>query len=185
VNPRASSSSSARRASSSEPSRKRGREEVPPPPPGEPEEVLPPLLTEPEEVRPPPPAEVKLPPLEEVKSPPPKEVKPPRHKVALHPVAVVCAPALNADKATWSSNLFHEAFMKLRKVAVHLGVPAPSHPLQMTVKDYAFKINVLVGDLERGVLAPLTTTAATMAASTSPDLALAPAPTPTVGLLQR
>jgi hypothetical protein len=51
--------------------------------------------------------------------------------------------------------LFHEAFMKLRKVAIHLGVPAPSHPLQMTVKDYAFKINVLVGDLERGVLAPV------------------------------
>jgi hypothetical protein len=25
----------------------------------------------------------------------------------------------------------------------------------MTVKDYAFKINVLVGDLERGVLAPV------------------------------
>jgi hypothetical protein len=25
----------------------------------------------------------------------------------------------------------------------------------MTVKDYAFKINVLVGDLERGVLTPI------------------------------
>jgi hypothetical protein len=25
----------------------------------------------------------------------------------------------------------------------------------MTIKDYAFKINVLVGDLERGVLAPV------------------------------
>jgi hypothetical protein len=97
------------------------------------------------------------------------------------------APALNADKATWSSNFFHEAFVKLRKVAVHLGVPAPTHPLQMTVKDYVFKINVLVGDLERGVLAPSTATAATMAASTPPDLALAPAPTPTptVGLLHR
>jgi hypothetical protein len=52
-------------------------------------------------------------------------------------------------------NLFHEAFVKLRKVAVHLGVPAISHPLQTTMKDYAFKINVLVGDLERGVLAPI------------------------------
>jgi hypothetical protein len=83
--------------------------------------------------------------------------------------------------------LFHKAFVKLRKVAVHLGVPAPSHPLQMTVKDYAFKVNVLVGDLERGVLAPSTTTTGMMAASTSPDLALAlaPAPTPTVGLLRR
>jgi hypothetical protein len=33
--------------------------------------------------------------------------------------------------------------------------PAPRDPLQMTVKDYAFKINVLVGDLERGVPAPV------------------------------
>jgi hypothetical protein len=40
-------------------------------------------------------------------------------------------------------------------VVVHLGVPTPSHPLQVTVKDYAFKINVFVGDLERGVLAPV------------------------------
>jgi hypothetical protein len=51
--------------------------------------------------------------------------------------------------------LFHEAFVKLRKVEIHLGFSAPSHPLQATVKDYAFKINVLVGDLERGVLAPV------------------------------
>jgi hypothetical protein len=51
--------------------------------------------------------------------------------------------------------LFHEAFVKLRKVAVHLGVQPPSHPLQTTVKDYAFKIYVLVGDLKRGVLAPV------------------------------
>jgi hypothetical protein len=50
--------------------------------------------------------------------------------------------------------LFHEAFMKLRKVVVRLRVQPPSHPLQTTVKDYALKINVLVGDLERGVLAP-------------------------------
>jgi hypothetical protein len=52
-------------------------------------------------------------------------------------------------------NLFCEAFMKLRKVVVHLGVPAPRDLLQMTVKDYAFKINILVGNLERGVLAPV------------------------------
>jgi hypothetical protein len=44
---------------------------------------------------------------------PPKEVKPPQRKVVLQPVAVVRAPALNADEATWSANLFHEAFMKL------------------------------------------------------------------------
>jgi hypothetical protein len=45
--------------------------------------------------------------------------------------------------------------MKLQKVVVHLGVPPTSHPLQTTVKDYAFKISVLVGDLERGVLPPV------------------------------
>jgi hypothetical protein len=64
-------------------------------------------------------------------------------------MAAVRAPALSADEASWSANLFHEAFVKLRKVAVYLGVPPHSHPLQMTVKDYAFKINVLFGDLER------------------------------------
>jgi hypothetical protein len=51
--------------------------------------------------------------------------------------------------------LFHESFVKLQKVAVHLRVQPPSHPLQTTVKDYAFKINVLVGDLKRGVLTPV------------------------------
>jgi hypothetical protein len=100
-------------------------------------------------------AEVKPPLPEVVKLPPPKEVKSPRRKVALQPVAAVRTPAQSADEATWSANLFHEAFVKLRKVAIHLGVPPPSHPLQMTMKDYAFKINVLVGDLERGVLTPV------------------------------
>jgi hypothetical protein len=56
---------------------------------------------------------------------------------------------------TWSANLLQEAFVKLRKVDVHLRVPAPSHPLQMTAKDYAFKINVLLWGLDRGVLAPV------------------------------
>jgi hypothetical protein len=109
-------------ASSSEPSRKQGREEVP------------------------------LPPSAEVKLPPPKEVKPPPPEVVLQPMAVMHAPPLNADEATWSVNLFRDAFVKLQKVTVHLGVPAPRDPLQMTVKDYAFEINILVGDLERGVL---------------------------------
>jgi hypothetical protein len=99
VNPRASSSSSACLAPSSEPSTKREREEVPPPPPTE------------------------------VKLPPPEEVKPPPPKVALQPVAVVRAPPLNANEATWSLNLYREAFVKLRKVAIHLGVPAPRDPL--------------------------------------------------------
>jgi hypothetical protein len=146
---------------SSEPSRNQGREEVPPPPCAEPEKVPPPPPAEPDEVKPPPPAEPEKvpPPLpgepEEVKPPPPKEVKPPRRKVVLQPMAAMCAPALSAGDASWSAKLFHKAFMKLRKVAVHLGVQPPSHPLQTTVKDYAFKINVLVGDLERGVLAPV------------------------------
>jgi hypothetical protein len=70
-------------------------------------------------------------------------------------MVVMRAPPLNADEATWSVNLFRDAFVKLQKVAVHLGVPTPWDPLQMTVNDYAFKINILVGDLERGVLAPV------------------------------
>jgi hypothetical protein len=79
-----------------------GREDAPPPPP-----------VEPKKVKPPPPEEVPPPPLTEVKLPPPEEVKPPRRKVALQPVAVVRAPTLNADEATWLANLFHEAFVKL------------------------------------------------------------------------
>jgi hypothetical protein len=52
-------------------------------------------------------------------------------------------------------NLFHDAFVRLRRVAVHLGVPVPNDPLQRIVKDYAFKTNILAGELERGVLAPV------------------------------
>jgi hypothetical protein len=51
--------------------------------------------------------------------------------------------------------LFSDAFVKLQKVAVHLGVAVPNDPLQRTVKDYTFKINILIGNLERGVLAPV------------------------------
>jgi hypothetical protein len=51
--------------------------------------------------------------------------------------------------------LFSDAFVKLQKVAVHLGVPVPNDPLQRTVKDYTFKINILIRNLERGVLAPV------------------------------
>jgi hypothetical protein len=97
----------------------------------------------PEEVSPPTPTEVKPPPPEEVKPPPPKVVKPPRRKVARQTVAVMRVPALSAQDASWSAKLLHEAFVKLREVAVHLGVQPPSHPLQTTVMDYTFKINVL------------------------------------------
>jgi hypothetical protein len=108
-----------------------------------------PLPTELEKVPPPSPAEP-----EEVKPPPPEEVKPLRRKVALQPAALR-APELSAGEASYLEKLFHEPFVKLRKVVVHLRVQPPNHPLQTTVKDYAFRINVLVGDLERGVLAPV------------------------------
>jgi hypothetical protein len=99
-------------------------------PPTEPKNVLPPPLAEPE------------------------EVPPPRRKVPRQAVAAVRAPALNAQDAPWSVKLLHEAFVNLGKVVVHLGVEPPSHPLQTTVMDYTFMVNVLVGDLERGVLRP-------------------------------
>jgi hypothetical protein len=79
----------------------------------------------------------------------------PEEELAPQPVVVVHAHPLNADKATWSVSLFSDAFVKLRKVAVHLGVLGPNDPLQRTVKDYTFKINILTADLERGVLTPI------------------------------
>jgi hypothetical protein len=81
---------------------------VPPPPPDEPEEVPLPLPDEPKEAPPPPPDE-------------------PEEALAPQPVAVVRAPPVNADKATWSVNLLSDAFVKLRKGFVHLGVPV--HPM--------------------------------------------------------
>jgi hypothetical protein len=147
---------------SSDPSRKRGREEVPPPSPAEPQEVPPPP---PEEVPPPPPEEV-------------KRLKPLRRKVPLP----MRAPSVNVEDAYFSVKMLYQTWHILKKVAVHLGVQRPPEPLQTTVMDYAFKVNVLAGHLERERSPPPTTT---MAASMSP----APAPTltltPTVGLLRR
>jgi hypothetical protein len=77
--------------------------------------------------------------------------------------------------------MLYHAWQSLGKMVVHLGFQRPTDPLHTTVMDYAFKINVLVGQLEREVAPPSTTTTTTMAASTSP----APAPTPTMGLLLR
>jgi hypothetical protein len=119
---------------SSDPSRKRGREEVPPPPPAEPEEVPPPP---PEEVPPPPPEEV-------------KRLKPPRRKVPLP----MHAPSVNVEDACFSVKMLYQAWQSLKKMAVHLGVQRPPEPLQTTVMDYAFKVNVLAGDLEREVAPP-------------------------------
>jgi hypothetical protein len=55
----------------------------------------------------------------------------------------------------------------------------------MTVIDYAFKVNVLAGNLEKEVVPLLTMTMTTMAASTPPALAPILTLTPTVGLLRR
>ena len=123
-------------ASSSEPSRKRGREED-----DDDESRRRRLVKEGTTLVPEEP--------EEVPPPPPEEASAPQ------PVEAVSAPPLTANEATWSVNLFREAFVRLRRVAVHLRVPVPNDPLQRTVKDYAFKIHILAGDLERGVLAPV------------------------------
>jgi hypothetical protein len=136
---------------SSDPSRKQGREEVPPPPPAEPEEVPPP-----------PPEEV-------------KRLKPPRRKVPLP----MRAPSVNVEDACFSVKMLYQAWQSLKKMVVHLGVQRPPEPLQTTVMDYAFKVNVLAGNLEREVVPP----PPTMAASTSPAPTLTP--TPTVALLRR
>jgi hypothetical protein len=122
---------------SSEPSRKRGREEVLPPPPNEPEEVPPPLPTEPEEVPLPPPEEV-------------KQLKPPRCKVP----PPLRAPKVNFEDACFSVKMLYQAWQSLGKVVVHLGVQRPTNPLLTTVKDYALKVNVLAGQLEREVVPP-------------------------------
>jgi hypothetical protein len=109
---------------SSEPSSKRGREEVPPPLPAEPEEVP---------------------------SPPPEEVKwlkPPRRKVP----PPLRAPTINFEDACFSVKMLYQARQSLGKVVVHLGVQLPTDPLQTTVLDYTFKVNVLAGDLEREVV---------------------------------
>jgi hypothetical protein len=58
------------------------------------------------------------------------------------------------EYAGFSVKMLHQAFLSLGKVVVHLGVQRPTHPLQTTVMYYAFKINVLAGELERGVLPP-------------------------------
>jgi hypothetical protein len=114
-----------------------------------------------------------------VPPPPPEEVKrlkPPQRKVSLP----MRAPSVNVEDACFSVKMLYQAWQNLKKMAVHLGVQRPPEPLQTTVMDYAFKVNVLAGHLEREVVPPTTT----MAASTSPALAPTLTPTPTVGLLQ-
>jgi hypothetical protein len=81
-------------------------------------------------------------------------VKPPRCKVALQLVVPLCAPKVNVEDAGFSVKMLDQSFLRLGKVVVHLGVQRPTDPLQTTVMDYAFKINVLAGELESGVLPP-------------------------------
>jgi hypothetical protein len=158
-------------ASSSEPSRKWGKEEDDEESrrcrlvkegtalaPEEPEEVSSPMPNEPEEVPPPfpnKPEEVPPPPLDEAEEVPPSPLDELEEALALQPAAVVSAPPLNAEEATWSVNFMGDAFVRLRRVVVRLGVPIPNDPLQWTMKDHTFTIYILAGDLERGVLAPV------------------------------
>jgi hypothetical protein len=80
--------------------------------------------------------------------------------------------------------MLYEAWQSLVKLAVHLGVQRPPSPMQTTVMDYAFKVNVFAGNLEREVVPPPpSTTTAAAAASTFPAPTLTS--TPTVGLLRR
>jgi hypothetical protein len=81
--------------------------------------------------------------------------------------------------------MLYQAWQSLGKVAVQLEVQRPTDPLQTTVMDYPFKVNVLVGQMEREVVPPSKTTTTTIAASTSPDLAPTLTSTLTVGLLLR
>jgi hypothetical protein len=82
--------------------------------------------------------------------------------------------------------MLYEAWQSLGKLVVHLGVQIPPGPKEMTMMDYAFKVNSLAGNLEREVVPPSTTMMTTMVASTSPAPAptLTPTPTLTVGLLR-
>jgi hypothetical protein len=51
--------------------------------------------------------------------------------------------------------MLYQASQSLGKVDVHLGVQRPTDPLQTTVMDYAFKVNVLARQLEREVVPPI------------------------------
>jgi hypothetical protein len=107
-----------------------------PAPPAEPQEVPLPPPAEPEEVPPAPPEEMPPPPPEEV-----KRLKPPRSKVP----PPLRAPKVNFEDACFSVKMLYQAWQSLGKMAVHLGVQRPTDLLQMTVMDYAFKVNVLAG----------------------------------------
>jgi hypothetical protein len=50
--------------------------------------------------------------------------------------------------------MLYQAWQSLGKVVVHLRVQRPTDLLQTTVMDYAFKVNVLAGQLEKEVVPP-------------------------------
>jgi hypothetical protein len=77
-----------------------------------------------------------------------KRLKPPRRKVARQPAVPLRAPKVDYLDACFSVKMLYEAWQSLGKLAVHLGVQLPPGALQMTVMDYAFKVNVLAGKLE-------------------------------------
>jgi hypothetical protein len=72
--------------------------------------------------------------------------------VARQPVVPLRAPKVYVEDACFSVKMLHQAWQSPGKVAVHLGIQRPTDPLQTTMMDYAFKVNVLAGELERGVL---------------------------------
>jgi hypothetical protein len=67
----------------------------------------------------------------------------------------LCASTVNFEDACFSVKMLYPSWQSLGKVAVHLGVQRPTDPLQTTVMDYAFKVNVLAGNLEREVVPPV------------------------------
>jgi hypothetical protein len=62
------------------------------------------------------------------------------------------APSVNVEDARFLVKMLYQAWQSLKKMVVHLGVQRPPEPLQTTVMDYAFKVNVLAGHLEREVV---------------------------------
>jgi hypothetical protein len=79
-----------------------------------------------------------------------KRLKPPRRKVP----PPMRAPKVNFEDACFLVKMLYQAWQSLGMMAVHLSVQRPTDPLQMTVMDYAFKVNVLAGQLEREVVPP-------------------------------
>jgi hypothetical protein len=72
--------------------------------------------------------------------------------VARQLVVPLRAPEVNFQEACFSVKMLYQTWQSLGKVAVHLGVQRPTDPLQTTMTDYAFKVNVLARHLETEVV---------------------------------